>query len=606
MTDIEQSAASASAASSAAKPWPVPDSYGIDRFADDSSLRSLLPLYLDDDLHQHLMPVFEDLGPRLGGELDSLAADADKNPPVLHQRNRRGEDLQSIEIHPAYRQLQEVAYGELGMAAMSHTAGVFGWPEPLPPVVKYIFFYLFAQAEFGLECPVSMTDSLTRVLRKYGSQDLIDYYLPKLTSQNLDELWQGAMFMTEQAAGSDVGQTSTIAEPNDDGTWGLTGEKWFCSNVDAKLTMVLARPAGAGGGIKGVGLFLLPSELPDGTPNSYRIVRLKDKLGTRSMPSGEVSLQGATAYLIGDIDKGFKQMASMINPSRLSNGVRAAGLMRRAFAEARFVSTNRVAFGTDLIDLPLQTRQLAKLMLTTEQALSACMHTAKIYGQSERGDTEASSALRILTPLLKFRVTRDARKVTADAMEVRGGVGYIEDFGDARVFRDAQLGSIWEGTSNIVSLDVARAAHRSSALKPLIIHLEELLAEAERRIPDFAQSAAETFASLLRRLDNISHDLLHAVERLADKVNEAETRQIATAFYNLSSAVFMAWEGAQIARTNSDFSRLVLAAMVIRHKLSPQDPLRPAVDDPELLKDLIQGSEITAERAADYVDEVLQ
>lgn len=606
MTDIEQSAASASAASSAATPWPVPDSYGIDRFADDSSLRSLLPLYLDDDLHQHLLPVFEDLGPRLGGELDSLAADADKNPPVLHQRTRRGEDLQSIEIHPAYRQLQEVAYGELGMAAMSHKAGVFGWPEPLPPVVKYIFFYLFAQAEFGLECPVSMTDSLTRVLRKYGSQDLIDYYLPKLTSQNLDELWQGAMFMTEQAAGSDVGQTSTIAEPNDDGTWSLTGEKWFCSNVDAKLTMVLARPVGAVEGIKGVGLFLLPSELPDGTPNSYRIVRLKDKLGTRSMPSGEVSLQGATAYLIGDIDKGFKQMASMINPSRLSNGVRAAGLMRRAFAEARFVSTNRVAFGTDLIDLPLQTRQLAKLMLTTEQALSACMHTAKIYGQSERGDAEASSALRILTPLLKFRVTRDARKVTADAMEVRGGVGYIEDFGDARVFRDAQLGSIWEGTSNIVSLDVARAAHRSSALKPLIIYLEELLAEVERQIPDFGQSAAEAFTSLLRRLDNISHDLLHAVERLADKANEAETRQIATAFYNLSSAVFMAWEGAQLARTNSDCSRLVLAAMVVRHKLSPQDPRRPTVDDPELLKDLIRGFEITAERAADYVAEVLQ
>lgn len=501
------------------------------------------------------------------------------------------------------------------MAAMSHRPGVFDWPEVLPPVVKYIFFYLFAQAEFGLECPVSMTDSLTRVLRRYGSDELIERYVPKLTSQNLDELWQGAMFMTEQAAGSDVGQTSTVAEQDEDGTWRLTGEKWFCSNADAKLTMVLARPVNAVDGIKGVGLFLLPAELPDGSPNSYRIVRLKDKLGTRSMPSGEISLQGAVAYLVGDADKGFKQMASMINPSRLSNGVRAAGLMRRAFAEARFVSTHRTAFGKQLIDLPLQTRQLSKLMLTAEQALSACMHTAKIYGKSEQGDSEASLALRILTPLLKFRVTRDARKVTADAMEVRGGVGYIEDFGDARVFRDAQLGSIWEGTSNIVSLDVARAAHRSSALKPLVIYLEQLISEISELAPANSESTASTnragnethtISTYLDVLDGISHDLLHAVEKLADKDNEAETRQIATGFYNFASAVFLAWEGMRIAEVEDDWTRVVLSAMVVRHKLSPHDPLKPKIDDPTLLKDLIVSSPISKERAVEYLQEVLR
>ena len=309
--------------------WPVPDSFGIDRFADDRSLRSLLPLYVDADLLAHVQPVLEDLGPRLGGEMDEWAHQADVNPPVLHHRTRSGRDHQRIEVHPAYRELQKVAFEELGMHAMSHRP-VLGWDTPLPPSVKYTIFYLFAQAEFGLECPVNMTDSLTRTLRKFGDQELIDRYLPTLTSLSMETLTQGAMFMTEQDAGSDVGRATTRAVDNGDGTWSLTGEKWFCSNADADLTMILARPDGAPAGIKGIGLFLLPRTLPDGPPNNYRIVRLKEKLGTRSMPSGEVSLSGATAYLVGDVGQGFKQMADMVNSSRLSNAVRAAGMMRRA------------------------------------------------------------------------------------------------------------------------------------------------------------------------------------------------------------------------------------------------------------------------------------
>src|SRR5699024_7983734 len=230
--------------------WPVPDSFGIDRFADDRSLRSLLPLYVDADLLAHVQPVLEDLGPRLGGEMDEWAHQADVNPPVLHHRTRSGRDHQRIEVHPAYRELQKVAFEELGMHAMSHRT-VLGWDTPLPPSVKYTSFYLFAQAEFGLECPVNMTDSLTRTLRKFGDQELIDRYLPTLTSLSMETLTQGAMFMTEQDAGSDVGRATTRAVDNGDGTWSLTGEKWFCSNADADVTMILARPEGAPKGIKG-------------------------------------------------------------------------------------------------------------------------------------------------------------------------------------------------------------------------------------------------------------------------------------------------------------------------------------------------------------------
>jgi acyl-CoA dehydrogenase len=561
----------------------VPDSFGIDRVADDESLRSLLPLYLDPDLLAHLEPVLADLGPRLGGELDALAGEADRNPPVLEHRTRTGLDRQEVRVHPAYRRLQETAFGELGMAAASHRPGVLGWPAPLPPVAKYLLFYLFAQAEFGLECPVSMTDALTRTLRKFGSQELIDRWLPGLTSTDLDSLTQGAMFMTEQDAGSDVGRATTTARENADGTWSLTGQKWFCSNVDAELAMVLARPEGAVAGIKGIGLFLLPRHLPDGSANRMRIVRLKDKLGTRSMPSGEIDLDGATAHLVGDVGQGFKQMADMINASRLSNGVRSAGLMRRAFGEARYVCRNREAFGRPLIDLPLQRRQLAKLRLRAEQGLSVVMHTAEVFARADAGDDEAAAVLRILTPLVKFRVCRDARKATADAMEVRGGVGYIEEFGDARIFRDAQLGSIWEGTSNIVALDVVRAAHRAGALKPLVSHLQGLLAEAaDTGLPP----------RLRAHLDRLVLDALHALELHGDGSAEWRVRQVASATYHVLSAVVLAWEGTRIAESSGDWTRVAYATLVLEHRVLPQDPFSPPEDDAELLRRLIEGEPV--------------
>ena len=598
-----------SAPAAAASSWPVPDSHGIDRYADDRSLRSLLPLYLDEDLLAHLQPVLEDLGPRLGGEMDDWAHQADVNPPVLHHRTRAGRDHQWIEVHPAYRSLQKVAFEELGMHAMSHRP-VLGWDKPMPPLVKYMFFYLFAQAEFGLECPVSMTDALTRTLRKFGDQELIDRYLPTMTSVSLDTLTQGAMFMTEQDAGSDVGRATTIASDNGDGTWSLTGEKWFCSNADADVTMILARPEGAPKGIKGIGLFLLPKTLPDGTPNSYRIVRLKDKLGTRSMPSGEVSLSGATAYLVGDLGQGFKQMADMVNSSRLSNAVRSAGMMRRAFGESRFVCLEREAFGTRLLDLPLQRRQLSKLLLPTEQGLSMSLHTARVFERADAGDDEAAAVLRILTPIIKVRTTREARKVTADAMEVRGGVGYIEEYGDARTFRDAQLGSIWEGTTNIVALDVVRAAHRSSALKPLMSYLDELIAVVAGRgaaggvaglTAAEAAAGSADLASLSDELERYAGELLHALEMLGDKANEAQVRQISTALYCLCSAVFLAWEGVQIGARTGDWSRVVLAAMEIRHRLQPHDPLRVVEDPDDLVRSLILQETVSREQAVAYL-----
>ncbi|HMS79197.1 MAG TPA: acyl-CoA dehydrogenase family protein, partial [Burkholderiaceae bacterium] len=260
----------------------------------------------------------------------------DKHPPTLSVRTRRGDDESRVLKHPAYVDMERIAFCEFGLAAMSHRGGVLGWPEPMPPAAKYALTYLLVQAEFGLCCPVSMTDSLARTLRRYGDPALVERVLPLVTALDLDGLHQGAMFMTEQGAGSDVAGTATLARERSDGTFALTGDKWFCSNPDAGFAMVLARsePVATHPGLKGVSLFLLPRRLPDGAPNAYRILRLKDKLGTRSMASGEIRLEGATAWLVGERGRGFQQMADMVNNSRLSNGVRAAGLMRRALTEA--------------------------------------------------------------------------------------------------------------------------------------------------------------------------------------------------------------------------------------------------------------------------------
>lgn len=538
---------------------PIPDARGTNVFEADPALQALLPLYLGADLVAHLLPHFRRLGALAGGALDEWASTADRNPPTLEHRTRTGIDAQRIVKHPAYVELERVAFGEFGLAAMAHRGGVLGWPKPLPQAAKYALSYLFVQAEFGLCCPLSMTDSLTRTIRRWADPALVERHLPALTSQSMDDLCQGAMFMTEQGAGSDVAATATRAEPMPDGRHRLWGDKWFCSNPDAGLALVLARIDGAPAGMAGVSLFLLPRRLDDGSLNAYRILRLKDKLGTRSMASGEIRLEGATAWLVGEPGRGFQQMADMVNHSRLSNGMRAAGLMRRAHFEALHVARHRQAFGRRLQDLPLMQRQLAKLEIPTEQARSMMFQAADAMRRADGGDADGAALLRILTPLFKFRACRDARKVTGDAMEVRGGCGYIEEWSDARLVRDAHLGSIWEGTSNIVALDVMRAVRRERALPVLERHLLDLLADCGPALPD-----RTPFAQLLQRCVGLAESVAGAGGE-----KDQAARQAASALYHLSTAIMMAWEGAR----TGDAGRIALAQQVLRHRLLPRDPL---------------------------------
>ncbi|WP_316206354.1 MULTISPECIES: acyl-CoA dehydrogenase family protein [unclassified Bradyrhizobium] len=542
----------------------APDTTGLNFYRADPSLPDLLRIHLPDALFRHLQPHLHRLGELAGGYLDECARLADRHPPVLHQRDRFGRDVQWLEYHPAYRELERAAFGEFGIHAMSLRKGILGWPDKYPVVAKHAFTFLFNQAEFGLGCPINVTDGCAKLLASFGSQALKDKYLGGLTQTDMAKLTQGGQFMTEKEGGSDVGTLTTVAVPEGD-HWRLHGEKWFCSNADAKVVMLLARPQGAEAGTRGVGLFLMPRFLDDGSQNHYRIVRLKDKLGTRSMASGEIKLEGAIAYAVGRLDRGFVQMAEMVNSSRLSNGVKSTALMRRAYHDAMTVATNRVVFGSRIVDLPLGRRQLMKIMLATEQALSMSFLTADALDRAEAGSQDAAALLRILTPTLKFRATRDARKVCGDALEMRGGIGYVEEFATARLLRDAHLGSIWEGTGNIVALDaLKRAVGRHGAEAALAADLHARLDESGR-VPT-------AWRDQLRGLVDRAIGFARTVA--ADPNNEAEARRVTSLLYHVASAVSLAWEAGHIDEMRGDARRLLLSKLVVEHRLTPADPFR--------------------------------
>ena len=544
----------------------APDTSGMNFYRADPALTDLLRIHLPDSLFRHIEPHLDRLGSLAGGRLDECARLADRHVPVLHQRDRFGRDVQWIEYHPAYRELERAAFGEFGIHAMSLRKGILGWPEKYPVVAKHAFTFLFNQAEFGLGCPINVTDGCAKLLASFGSEDLKTKYLDGLTQTDMSKLTQGGQFMTEKEGGSDVGTLATTAVQEGD-HWRLFGEKWFCSNADAEVVMLLARPQGAGPGTRGVGLFLMPRKLDDGSPNHYRIVRLKDKLGTRSMASGEIKLEGAIAYAVGRLDRGFVQMAEMVNSSRLSNGVKSTALMRRAHHDAMTVARNRMVFGSRIIDLPLARRQLMKIMLATEQALSLSFVTADALDRAEAGSQDAAALLRILTPTLKFRATRDARKVCGDALEMRGGIGYVEEFATARLLRDAHLGSIWEGTGNIVAIDaLTRAVGRHGADAALAADLHARLDDSAR-VP-------QGWRDRLRELTDRAVAFAREVAGRPDREDDA--RRATSLLYHVASAVALSWEAGRIEEMRGDARRVLLSRLVIDHRVSASDPFQPA------------------------------
>jgi acyl-CoA dehydrogenase len=435
-------------------------------FADsDPALRPLLDRYLSAADRERLEPILGELGRRAATTLNEYAADAENHPPVLRQFAPNGDRIDEVEFHPAYAALSAAGFCDFALAALSNRGGL-GWDAPAPHVVKYALSYVFSQAEYGLGCPINMTDSAARVLKLFDPVKF-EAEIAALTSTDPAERLTGAMFMTEIDGGTDLAQTATIATEHGD-HWVLNGRKWFCSNVTADIILTLAQVPGQGHNTRGLGMFLVPRILPDGRRNSYRIDRLKNKLGTRSMASGEVTFADTYALPVGQLTRGLQQMLEMVNHSRVSNIMRSTALMRRATWEAIQHARSRVIFGQVLADLPLMRRTLLDLIAETEAALGLVLEIGDQLTAGDDGDECARLVARTLTPTGKYVVCKRGRWVAGEAMEVLGGNGYIEDFVTARLLRDAHLGSIWEGASNVVALDVLRCMRRQSAHKVVI------------------------------------------------------------------------------------------------------------------------------------------
>jgi alkylation response protein AidB-like acyl-CoA dehydrogenase len=439
----------------------VPTSDRTSFWERDGVLRRAAARSLGREEFERQEPTLAELGARAADTLDPLAAIADRERPRLVSRDPQGNRIDQIEYHPAYRQLEDYAYRRFRLVGSKYDPELR--QRGVAHRVGFLRTLIYGMGESGVLCPVCMTDGVARVLEQSGDDELARSVVPRLCFGEGEPRSTGAMFLTEKAGGSDVGLVETVARQAGD-RWLLTGEKWFSSNVDSELILALARPEGAVRGTRGLGLFLVERAEQDG--NSFRIERLKDKLGTRSMPTGEVVLTDASATLVGEIDHGFKQMAEMLNLSRLYNAVVSCSAIGRSWLEARSFADQRFAFGKRVVEHPLARETLDQLEAEYAGSLVLVLEAIRAIDAEDAGDESAAHLLRALTPLVKLFTAKVAVSAASEGLEFLGGCGYVEDWPAARILRDAQVLTIWEGTTNILALDLLRVAGREG-LAPL-------------------------------------------------------------------------------------------------------------------------------------------
>jgi len=390
----------------------------------------------------------------------------------------------------------------------------------LSRVVQLALLYLVEPSLDVYSCPLAMSDGAARTLLDLGNAELVARAVPRLTSRDPTTAWTSGQWMTERAGGSDVGRTETVARRAPDG-WRLFGTKWFSSAATAEMALALARPEGNPQGGRGLALFYLETRDAEGGPNGIVVHRLKDKLGTRKLPTAELGLEGTRAVPVAGLSEGVKNVASMLNVTRLWNAVCAAAGMQRALALARDYAGRRDAFGAQLAAKPLHADTLAGLEAEREGAFLLAFRAAELLGRREDGSARDGEllALRAVTPLAKLTTGKQAVAVASETLECFGGAGYVEDTGLPRLLRDAQVLPIWEGTTNVLALDLLRALSAEGAT--------EALAEEIRRPAQAAHDPAlgPAAAAALRALAHAQAWLARA--RSSPPVLEAGARRAA-------------------------------------------------------------------------------
>ena len=440
-----------------------------------------------------------------GGEPMRWGVEANEHPPVLHTHDRFGHRRDEVEFHPAWHALMR--------AGIEQELHALPWrtDQPGAHVARAATYVCSGQAEAGFGCPITMTFAAVPALRM--QPEVAAEWVPRLTATSYDPELAAAekpsalcgMAMTEKQGGSDVRANTTRALAGDDGWWEITGHKWFCSAPMCDLFLVLAQTD------EGVTCFALPRVLPDGARNEgFQLQRLKDKLGNRSNASSEVEFRGALAQMVGEPGRGVPTIIEMVNHTRLDCVIGTAAGMRAAVAGATWHAAHRSAFGKRLAEQPLMLNVLADLAIESEAATAVALRIARAYDESP-DDPNADAFKRLATAVAKYHVCKRAPGHAFEALECLGGNGYVEASGMPRLYREAPLASIWEGSGNVMALDVLRALSRSpEALDAFFAEVDEA-SGADPRLDEFAATTRAEFTDL----EAIEPRARRVVERMA-------------------------------------------------------------------------------------------
>jgi alkylation response protein AidB-like acyl-CoA dehydrogenase len=541
-------------------------------YRSDLPLREHLERLLPEEVLAAVEPELEAMGEAAAGELARLAAEAEASPPALVPYDPWGRRIDRIQVSGAW----------LALHAAQARAGLAGLPYQdrhgaHDRVVQHALLHLYAPSAAVYACPVAMTDAAARVLSDHAPAELRERVVPLLVSRDPGRAWASGQWMTEREGGSDVSRHSTVARRDQRGRWRLHGVKWFTSAATADCALVLARPEGAPAGSRGLGLFLVELVDPDSgasqVGDTILVNRLKDKLGTRALPTAELTLSGAVATPVGGVDGGLRKMAGMLNVTRLHNAASAAAGMRRGVDLAVAYARVREASGRPLLDLPLHRETLAALAVEAEAALALTMRAMELQGRVEHGlagEAEQRS-LRALVPTVKLLTGKDAVAHASEVVEAFGGAGYIEDTGIPRLLRDAQVLPIWEGTTNVLSLDLLRAELKDEAVSALIGEVAGRAAPLRTAAPalagavDLVERSAEALAKDVRGWELADGDAL-----------QAHMRQFALRLGRTCAAGLLAAHAAHRLARHGDDRAAIVAGRYADRWLAGGAPAMPA------------------------------
>jgi alkylation response protein AidB-like acyl-CoA dehydrogenase len=448
-----------------------------DVYADDPVLRSWLGRLLGDDGLAQAEGPLKTLATEVMGPLRAAHTQAETHPPVLHRYDGWGARVDRLEVSAGWERLR-VAAAEHAVVALPYLDDARRRWGAGARVVQHALLHLYGPESATFTCPVAMADGAAALLSLSEVDSSVrDAWLPRLIATDPAVAITSGQWMTESQGGSDVGRATTAAIPAADGSWRIQGEKWFCSAIDSAMAIALARPDGVGTGSKGLAPFLIPrynvdsplgriTAPPDSAAPGLWLHRLKDKLGTRAVPTAEVGLHDAYALPVGNPEGGgLARMMTLVVVTRLHNAAAAAAGMRRGLAYARAYAGARSVAGGRLVTNPLHRTTLATLAVDAQAAFALAAHAFALLGRVEvDGDRGAEAELRLVAPLAKLTTGKLAVASASEILECFGGAGYVEDTGLPRMLRDAQVLPIWEGTTNVLAIDVVRALHRQPAL----------------------------------------------------------------------------------------------------------------------------------------------